>query len=108
MSEPYNKSRWSDDKLQQFYEEFQSHIRTETAEHRQQQELYDAVFRKADADTNTPPGLMQLTMQISVQLRDMRIWQDRQKTFVGGVMFALSAAWFFVTDLGHKLIGLIK
>lgn len=105
--------RFSDEKLQDFYsefrahvKEFQTHVGKEEQEHKQQQELHDAIFRKEDSDTNTPPGLLQLTMRINTQLSDMRKFQDRQKSFVGGVLFTVSSIWFFLTDAGQKLADL--
>jgi hypothetical protein len=110
--------RWSDEKLDVFHHEFQdftakfdAHIGDESYEQRQQQELYAAVFQKADPDTNTPPGLLQMVTQVSRQMHSLQIWQDRQKTFIGGAFFAISALWFFLTEVGHKLLqifGLFK
>lgn len=100
--------RWSDDKLQAFYDEFHDHTKSEEEEHGQQKELYEAVFRKEDKEIGTPPGLLQLTAQINAQLKEMKIWQDRQKTFVGGVIFAISAVWFVLTDVGHKIFVLFQ
>lgn len=100
--------RWSDDRLEQFYREFMEHKRLEELEQKQNQEIYDAVFQKADPDTNTPPGLLQITAQISKQLHDIRVWQDRQKTFVGGVIFTCSATWFVLTEAGHKFFVLLQ
>ena len=103
-----SEARWSDEKLEQFYGEFKEHKRLEEQEQRQSQEIYDAVFQKADPDTNTPPGLLQLTAQISRQLHEMCVWQDRQKTFVGGVVFACAAVWFVLTEAGHKFFALLQ
>lgn len=102
------ESRWSDEKLSDFYAEFKEHKRLEELEQKQNQEIYDAVFQKADPDTNTPPGLLQATATISRQLHDMRVWQDRQKTFVGGAVFAVSALWFVLTEAGHRFIALFQ
>jgi len=108
-----NESRWSDDKLEEFHQEFlqhvnefHEHIGNESFEQKQQQELHDAVFRKEDLDNQVTPGLLQLTARISSQLYAIQVWQDRQKTFVGGIIFAISAVWFFLTEAGHKLFEL--
>jgi hypothetical protein len=105
--------RWSDEKLELFHKEFithvaefHEHIGNESYEQQQQQELHDAVFRKEDKEENVPPGILQLIARISTQIHDMRVWQDRQKTFIGGVMFTVSAVWFFLTEAGHKLFQL--
>jgi len=100
--------RWSDERLEQFYRDFKDHALLEKLEQKQNQEIYDAVFQKADTDTNTPPGLLQSTAQIAKQLHDMRVWQDRQKTFVGGAIFACSAVWFVLTGAGQKLLVLLQ
>ena len=104
-------ARWSDEKLDKFHQEFQifagkfdSHIGDESFEQQQQQELYNAVFRKEDTEANVPPGLLQLTSRISMQLHSIQIWQDRQKTFVGGMIFAVSSFWFFLSDAGPKML----
>lgn len=100
--------RWSDNDLEQFLAQFIAHLEEESPMHRQQSELYAAVFRKEDKDSNTPPGLLQLTARISQQMEDMKVWQDRHKTFLGGAMFALSCLGFFFTDIGHKVMATIK
>lgn len=97
--------RWSDDKLEKFYDDFLRHHTDEQKTQARHDELYDAVFQQEDTSRNVPPGLLQLTSRISQQLHDMRVWQDRQKTFVGGAMFALSALWFILTDVGAKIVS---
>jgi hypothetical protein len=102
------KARWSDDKLEEFHNEFKSHMETEKIEQHQQQALYDAVFRKEDKEANVPPGLLQMMSRMNEQMLDMQIWQDRQKTFVGGVVFTVSALWFFLSDAGPKILAFLK
>jgi hypothetical protein len=53
-----SEARWSDEKLEQFYGKFKEHKRLEEQGQRQNREIYDAMFQKADPDTNTPPGLL--------------------------------------------------
>lgn len=107
-------ARWNDDKIEALYQEFRDHVAefrehvgAEAFEQRQQQELYEAVFRKGDVDTGAPPGLLQLTARISSQLHDIKVWQDRQKTFIGGMLFAVTSIWFVLTEAGHKLLALL-
>lgn len=82
--------------------------RLEEQEQPQNQEIYDAVFQKADPGTNTPPGLLQLTAQISRPLHEMRVWQDRQNTFVGGAVFACASVEFVLTEAGYKFFALLQ
>lgn len=103
-----SQSSWDDQKLEVFYQSFVTHVAEEQILRKHQQELYEAVFRKEDKDNNTSSGLLQLTVQISRQLNDMQLWQDRQKTFVGGVFFTVTAVWFFLTEAGHKLFALLQ
>ena len=105
---PDRSMRWSDQDLEKFHAEFRRHVETEGPMHRQQLELYEAVFRLEDKELGRPPGLLQLTSQINAQMRDMRILQDRQKTFIGGVMFAITSAACFFTDTAQNIISLIK
>lgn len=105
MSEP---KRWSDDKLSEFHAEFLKHMATEEDERMQQQKIYDALFQKQDKDTNTPPGVVQLLGQIDARLEAMEISNDRQKRFVGGVMFAFSCIGFLFTDGAHKLFTWVR
>lgn len=100
--------RWGDADLEKFHREFKDHIAEEDPMHRQQKELYDAVFREGDEKRGTPPGLLELTARIADELKDIRIWQDRQKTFVGGVVFTLSSVWFVLSDMGPRIIGFFK
>lgn len=100
--------RWSDDKLQKFYDDFTAHIATEKIEHQQQQALYTAVFQQEDREKNVPAGLLQMMSRIASQHQEMRIWQDRQKTFIGGIIFTVSALWFFISDLGPRILLALK
>ena len=100
--------RWSDEKLETFYQEFQKHLEEEHHEMAQQSELYAAIFQKEDKDTNTPPGILQLVARMSSDVRALKVAADRQKTFLGGVLFAFSAVGFFFTDTAHKLLTLLK
>lgn len=100
--------RWSDERLETFYQEFKMHLEDEAREKAQQKELYQAVFQKEDLDSNTPAGLIQMMARMSKDLRDLKIAADRQKTFIGGVMFAFGAVGFFFTDTAHKVLGFLK
>lgn len=100
--------RWSDDKLSEFHVEFLRHMASEEAEHVQQQKIYDALFQKQDKDTNTPPGVVQLLGQIDSRLEAMEISNDRQKRFVGGVMFAFTCMGFLFTDSAHRVLTWLK
>jgi len=107
-------TRWSDDKLDEFHHDFQifagkfdAHIGDEAYEQKQQQELYAAVFQREDPEKNVPPGLLQMVSQVSKQMHDLKVWQDRQKTFIGGAVFAITSMWFFLTEIGHKLLQMI-
>lgn len=100
--------RWSDDKLSEFHAEFLKHMETEKLERQQRQTIYDALFQKQDKDTNTPPGVVQLLGQIDARLEAMEISNDRQKRFVGGVMFAFSCMGFLFTDSAHKVLAWLK
>ena len=103
-----NEKRWSDDKLEAFYQEFKKAQESDTKEKQQQEQLYQAIFRLEDKSLGVPPGLLQLTSQINVQLAEMQRWNEKQKTFAGGVVFTLSAVWFFITDVGHHLYDIAK
>ena len=100
--------RWSDDKLSEFHEEFLKHMVTEEDERVQRHKIYDALFQKQDKDTNTPPGVVQLLGQIDSRLEAMEISNDRQKRFVGGVMFAFTCMGFLFTDSAHKVLSWLK
>ena len=91
--------------------EFQQHLADAEKERRQQQEIHDALFRKENVDENDGPGIIQLMGRINQQLLEMRITYDRQKTFIGGVIFTCSAAWLFLGDVAKMLSslkGLVK
>ena len=100
--------RWSDQQLQAFHDEFRLHIKDEKVERDQQQEIHEALFRKEDVDSNVSPGIVQMMTRIDRELKDMRIWQDRQKTFAGGVIFATSSVWFLFSDGIPKLLAFLK
>lgn len=84
------------------------HMNEEKVERDQQQEIYDALFRKENEDENISPGLVQMVSRINKDLKEMRIWQDRQKTFAGGVIFATSSVWFLFSDGIPKLVAFFK
>lgn len=108
MPEKHQEGRWSDEKLEKFYQEFQMHLADEEHEKHQQGEMHAALFQLENTDTNTPAGLVQLCARMSKDIRDMKIAADRQKTFIGGVMFAFTAMGFIFTDTFHKVWGFIK
>lgn len=107
MPEP-TRQRWSDDQLEEFYREFKSHLKVEEQERRQQQEMYDAMFRQEDRAKNVAPGIVQLMVKTAGHVETLRIAADRQRTFIGGVLFALTAIWFFVTDVGPVLADKLR
>lgn len=74
---------------------------------RRVEEVREALFRREDKDRGVPPGLIQLTTRIADKLDRMETRQDRQKTFVGGVVFAISAVLFFLTDGASKLLDFV-
>lgn len=98
-----DEGRWSDKKLNEFHDEFLEHMKDEEEERKRQEEIHEALFRKEDKELGTPPGALQLMAQMNERLKAMEIKQDRQKSFVGGVLFAISSVWFFLTDAGQKL-----
>lgn len=110
MTDPKQSSaaRFSDDQLIAFHQEFKDHLKTEEEESRQQQAIHTALFQKEDKDANIPPGLVQLCARMASDIQDMKIANDRQKRFVGGVMFAFSCIGFLFTDSAHKVLAWLK
>lgn len=105
---PDHAVRWSDDRLEDFYREFSAHIKQEEAQSTQQSEIHRALFQRADPEANTPPGVIQLLSQLDTRTRTMEIANDRQKRFVGGVLFAFSCMGFFFTDTAHKVLAFFR
>lgn len=103
-----NGPRFSDSKLEEFYQEFKSHCLVEIKERAQQQEMYEALFRQEDTSRNVSPGVVQLMVRLSDDVRALRVAADRQKTFIGGVLFAITSIWFFVSDIVPNLVQWIK
>lgn len=110
MSEPHapHGSRWSDERLEQFYQNFTAHVDDEVKERKQQQEMYDALFRQGDPGRNVAPGVIQLMVQTATRVEKLCIAADRQKTFIGGVVAAIAAIWFVVTDIGPTIVTWLK
>lgn len=109
MGEQNNpRSRWSDAELEKFHSEFLKHDVEERARLVRHDQLYEAVFRKEDPDTGTPPGLLQLCSRMSADVSAMKVANDRQKRFIGGVVFAFTSMAFFLTDSAHKLMELLR
>lgn len=102
------RERWSDAELEVFHQEFLKHVADEEKERSQQQEIYDAIFRNGDPERGVPPGLLIATTTISSQLHGLLTWRDRQATFIGGAAFAVACMWLFLTEIGHKLMGMLK
>lgn len=100
--------RFADAQLEEFYQEFQAHLKREEDQRVQQQEMYDALFRKGDPDSNVAPGIVQLMVRTAEDVKVLRIAADRQKTFIGGMLFAVTSIWFFFTDIGPELAKWIK
>lgn len=89
-------------------ESFAAHIKVEEDEQAKQQELYTAIFQKEDKDAGKHAGLLQLTSRIDARLEGLEKREALQKTFVGGVLFALGSIGFFLTDSAHKLFELLR
>jgi hypothetical protein len=102
------RTRWSDAELEKFHADFLRHDEHERARLLRYDQLYEAVFRKEDRDAGAPPGLLQLCSRMSGDLTEMKIANDRQKRFVGGVVFAFTSMAFFLTDSAHKLMDILK
>lgn len=100
--------RFADDKLEEFYQEFLEHRRLGEIERRKQDEMHEALFRREDPDSNVAPGIVQLMVRTAEDVKVLRIAADRQKTFVGGVLFAVTSIWFFFTDIGPEMVKWIK
>lgn len=50
--------RFSDAKLEEFYQEFIAHRLQEEKDRLQRQAMYEALFRKEDPDSNVAPGVV--------------------------------------------------
>lgn len=100
--------RFSDAKLEEFYQQFIAHCRTEERDRKQQQEMFDALFRQEDLSRNIAAGVVQLMVRTAGDVKALRIAADRQKTFIGGVLFAITAIWFLLTDVGPVLVDKLK
>ena len=74
----------------------------------QQLALYNAVFQQEDKARNIPAGLLQQNARIAEQLREIQIWQDRQKTFIGGVTFAVTSVGFLLSSFGSDILHWLK
>lgn len=105
---PANHNRWSDEQLQEFYDAFMAHMLGEENEKQQQNLIYEALFRKEDPESNTPPGVIQLLAQMSGRLQAIEKANAQQKTFFGGVFFAITCVGFFLSDTFHKLAVILK
>lgn len=106
--EKEHKTRWSDEKLQEFFESFQHHLQFEEQEKKQQEQIYDALFHKEDPDNNTGPGIVQLLGQINQRLSRLENTATQQKSFLGGAIFAVSCMAVFLTDSLQKLVAFFK
>lgn len=106
--DPTCRERWSDKQLEAFHQEFLNHEAKEEVKHAQLTELYEAVFRKEDPDRGQPPGLLQLCARMSNDLTAMKIANDRQKRFIGGMVFAITSMGFFLTDTFHKIVEILR
>lgn len=100
--------RFSDAKLEEFHQEFIEHRKLEEKERQQQREMYEALFRQEDLGKNIGPGVVQLMVRLSDDVKALRVAADRQKTFIGGVLFAITSIWFFVSDIVPNLVQWIK
>lgn len=100
--------RFSDAKLEEFHQEFMAHRDLEDKERQQQREMYEALFRQEDLAKNIGPGVVQLMVRLSDDVKALRVAADRQKNFIGGVLFAITSIWFFVSDIVPNLVQWIK
>jgi hypothetical protein len=100
--------RWSDEKLERFYQEFHDHLKTEADEKAQQNELHAAIFQKEDSDYNTPAGVLQLVTRMDARLKTMEVTADRQKRFIGGIVFTFTCLGFLFTDAAHRVMAFFK
>lgn len=94
--------------VEEFYQQFVAHCLQEDKDRQQQQAMYDALFRKEDPDSNVAPGIVQLMVRTAEDVKALRIAADRQKTFIGGMLFAITSLWFFFTDIGPELLKWMK
>lgn len=103
--------RFADEQLSAFYDEFKAHREQEEgereADRKRLQELSDALFRKENKDENVSPGLIQLVVRINEQLEGIVKADKKQKTFIGGILFAISTLPFIFTELGSKLAAAV-
>lgn len=100
--------RFADEKLQAFYDSFLEHLRKEEVEGAQQTAMYDALFRQEDKSKNITAGIVQLMVRTAEDVKVLRVAADRQKTFLGGVVFAVGSIWFFATDILPTFIAWLK
>ena len=84
--------RWNDQELDElhtefriFAEKFDTHIGDSSYEQKQQQELYRVVFQREDQNTNTNPGMLQMLVLISKQLRDHLHLTEERDTKLEGI-----------------------
>jgi hypothetical protein len=88
------------------------HVSIEDKEHRQQQEIYDALFRQEDKERGIPAGVIQMLARVDGRVTTMEIATDRQKRFIGGVFYGVTAIGlalgFFLSESAHKLFSLLK
>lgn len=88
--------------------DFEDHLEPERIQQKQSAEVHEALFRLEDKELGTPPGLLQLTQQLSARLRAIEIRDDRQRRFIGGIVFAVSSVTFVFSDTAHKLVDVLK
>ena len=108
MVDRLHPKRFADVELESFHREFREHVKNEEGEHEQQGQIHDALFRLEDKDKGVSPGVIQLLGRVNDRLLTMEVAADRQKRFVGGVMFAFSCMGFFLTDSAHKLMDWLR
>lgn len=100
--------RWSDEKLESFYQRFEEHVAQEEADRRQQAEIHEALFQREDKDANRPAGVIQMLARLDGRTAAIEIATDRQKRFIGGVLFAFSCVGFLFTDTSHKVLNFLR
>ncbi len=107
MTDP-TRQRWSDHELEVFHAEFLKHLADSKPQSEKLAELHDAVYRQEDRNRGRPPGLLQLCSRMSEDLAAMKVASDRQKRFVGGMVFAFTSMGFFLTDTWSRLLDFLR
>lgn len=90
-----------------FRKEFNEHLKPEQNNAKKLDEVYEALFRLEDTNKNIGPGLIQIVHRLDGQINKLVEQNRRQHTFVGGMLFAFTSVWLFITDWGAKAMSLL-